>query len=345
MTERADERLAQPLTEYLATKLPQAASLKVSGLVRPSVGWSHEIWLFDLSWNDDVDHHLGLCVRIDPGDTLLRTESDLAQQFRVLECLDPTPLPSPHPYWYEDDPGVLGAPFLIMERVDGTCPSPWSREGKAFYAAAAARGIISRSFTETLATLHTLDWEGAGLSFLGVPSPGEAFARSEVTKWRSLIEASGLDMDPILVDLLCRLGQDAPVCDHPVLVHGAYRTGNLLVADDRISAVLDWELQVIGDPMYDVAYVLSELNKEGSDLLSLVVSREQFIAEYQELTGFTVDEDACRYYQLLYDMRAIAFWMSASGLYFSNRSADLRLARTAWSVPLVLEHAARDLGY
>ena len=55
--------------------------------------------------------------------------------------------------------------------------------------------------------------------------------------------------------------------------------------------------------------------------------------------------NACRYYNALYAMRSVAFWMSASGLYAIGRSNDIRLARTAWSVPVVLEQAARELGY
>ena len=128
-------------------------------------------------------------------------------------------------------------------------------------------------------------------------------------------------------------------------MHGAYRTGNLLIHDDRISAVLDWELEVLGDPMYDVAYVLSDLNREGTPLLSNLVDREAFVRDYEAATGFTIDEDVCRYYNALYAMRSTAFWMSASGLFAAGRSDDLRLARTAWSVPVVLERAARDLGY
>lgn len=334
------------LVEYLAGKLPEATSIRLEGLIRPSVGWSHEIWLFDAVWEQDGDvRSRGLCLRIDRGNTLLREHSSLAEQYRVLECLDATPVPTPTPFALEEDPGIIGAPFLIMDKAAGVCPSPWSREGKAFYAEAAARGGLPHSFTQTLAELHNLDWRAAGLDFLGVPGPGPDFACREVAKWRTLIESSGLEMDPVLVDLICTLEKDPPHTDRHVLVHGAYRTGNLMIAEDRVSAVLDWELQVIGDPMYDVAYVLSELNKEGSDLLSLVVDKHQFIEEYQELTGLTVDEEICHYYQLLYDMRVIAFWMSASGLFFSGQSSDLRLARTAWSIPVVLGQAARDLGY
>ena len=97
--------------------------------------------------------------------------------------------------------------------------------------------------------------------------------------------------------------------------------------------------------MYDVAYMLTELNREGTDLLSNVVPRQLFFDRYQEATGIEIDEEKCRYYQLLYAMRSAAFWMSAAGLYADGSNPDLRLARTEWSVTVALERAATELGY
>lgn len=346
MTVESSDDLVPRIRDYLAGRLPDARDLALEAVQRIAVGWSHETWLFDLTWRDGGEsRRQGLCLRRDPGNGLLRHLSDLEQQYRVLVCLDPTPLPTPKPYWFEGDAKILGGPFLVMERVPGTCPNPWGREGRAFYAAAAARGILAASFTTTLATLHTLDWRAAGLEFLGVPAAGSGFARREIAKWRELIAVSEHPPEPILTDLIGWLEANAPPTARTTLVHGAYRTGNLLIHDDRISAVLDWELQVLGDPMYDVAYVLSDLNREGTPLLSNLVERDAFVRDYEAATGFTIDEEVCRYYSLLYAMRSAAFWMSASGLYASGRSDDLRLARTAWSVPVVLERAARDLGY
>ena len=332
---------------YLECRLPGARALELDDMQRIAVGWSHETWLFEARWREAGEcRSQGYCLRRDPGNALLRHLSDLGEQFRVLKCLDATPLPTPKPFWYEADPAVLGAPFLVMERVPGSCPNPWGREGRAFYRAAADRGTLPRSFTDALTTLHTLDWRAAGLEFLGVPAAGtNEFALGEVRKWRELVDSSGHAPEPVLTDLICWLEANAPKSDRLTLVHGAYRTGNLLIDDDRISAVLDWELQAIGDPMYDVAYVLSDLNREGSELLSNLVPRDEFYRDYEAATGFAIDEDACRYYGLLYAMRSAAFWMSASGLYADGRSDDVRLARTAWSVPVVLERAARDLGY
>jgi aminoglycoside phosphotransferase (APT) family kinase protein len=326
--------------------MTQARKLELRDVKQIAVGWSHETWLFDLHYVEDGhEQRQGMCLRRDPGNALLRHLSDLGEQYRVLKCLESTKLPTPKVYWYESDPAILGAPFLIMEKVPGECPSPWGRDGRAYYAGAAERGVLPRSFTEALANLHTLDWRAAGLDFLGVPSAGRGFAAREIAKWRELIATTEHAPEPILTDLIGWLESNIPATDRLTLVHGAYRTGNLLIDNDRITAVLDWELQVIGDPMYDVAYVLSDLNREGTPLLSNLVDRDLFFREYEAATGFTIDEPACRYYNALYAMRSVAFWMSASDLYASGRSDDIRLARTAWSVPVVLERAARELGY
>ncbi len=149
----------------------------------------------------------------------------------------------------------------------------------------------------------------------------------------------------MLTELLLWLKANAPETRRLAFVHGAYRTGNLIIKDDAIAAIIDWELQVIGDPMYDVAYVLSNLNREGSPLLSCVVEREFFLDYYQQLTGLTIDLDVCRYYEILYMMRSTAFWLSASGLFAEGKNKDLRLARTTYSVPVVLDMAAKALGF
>jgi aminoglycoside phosphotransferase (APT) family kinase protein len=309
-------------------------------------GWSHEIYLFNARWRQDGQEITrGMCLRKDPGIGLLRGFSSLAGQYRVLQALEPTPIRTPKVYWYEADPAVLGGPFFIMEKIEGEVPNPWSKAGKQAYADAAKRSKLPRSFVETLASLHNLDWKAAGLDFLGVPNPGKDFALREIAKWESLIRESGHKPEPTMTELLMWLKANAPEVQRLAFVHGAYRTGNLIIRDDEIAAVIDWELQVIGDPMYDVAYVLSDLNREGSPLLSCVVEREFFLDYYQQLTGLKVDLEACRYYEILYMMRSAAFWISASSLFADGKNRDLRLARTTYSVPVVLDMAAKALGF
>ena len=341
-----DRDLAGVLGEYLRDRLGASGPVDIVTPERIAVGWSHETWLFDAVWSDGADEHRqGFCLRRDPGNALLRHESDLEEQFRVLRCLESTDVPAPRAFWYEPDPAILGAPAIVMERVVGECPSPWRRAGREYYAAASERGVLPASFTDALAAVHNVDWQAAGLGFLGVPGDGSDFALREIAKWQALIDDSGHRGHPILADLIGWLKHNAPPTEQLTLVHGAFRTGNVLIHDDRVSAVLDWELQVIGDPMYDVAYVVTELNREGTDLLSNVVPRELFFRRYQQATGIEIDLERCAYFQLLYAMRSAAFWMSAAGLYADGSNNDLRLARTHWSVTVALERAATELGY
>jgi aminoglycoside phosphotransferase (APT) family kinase protein len=337
---------AQPtIRAYLATKLG-ADRVELRHFTHSPGGWSHDIYVFDARWMADGEEVTrGFCLRKDPGTGLVRDLSTLEEQYRVLQALDGTGVRAPRPYWYEADATILGGPFFLMEKIDGEVPNPWSRAGKQYYAEAAARGRLPRSFVEELASLHTLDWRAAGLDFLGVPGPGRNFARREVAKWESLIRQSLRKPEPVLTEVLRWLEANAPETPRLAFVHGAYRTGNLMIKDDEVTAVIDWELQVIGDPMYDVAYVLSDLNREGSPLLSCVVDRQFFLDYYQQLTGLTVDLDACRYYEVLYMMRSTAFWLSGSSLFAEGKNHDLRLARTAYSVPVVLDMAARALGF
>jgi len=336
----------EKIAGYLQSKIPRARNLALSDFVHSAGGWSHEIYVFYANWDEDGRAmRQGFCLRKDPGISLLRELSNLREQFRVIKALEPTPAPTPKAYWYEEDPSLLGGPFFVMEKVEGEVPNPWSRAGKQFYADAAKRGKLPRSFTEALASLHNLDWRAAGLDFIGVPGDGKDFALREIAKWESLIDQSIRKPEPVLTELLFWLKANAPETRRLAFVHGAYRTGNLVIKDDEIAAIIDWELQVIGDPMYDVAYVLSNLNSEGSPLLSCVVEREFFLDYYQQLTGLTIDLEVCRYYEILYMMRSTAFWLSASGLFAEGRNKDLRLARTTYSVPVVLDMAAKALGF
>ena len=336
----------EKVSTYLRKKLPSANNLSLSDFVQTAGGWSHEIYVFCASWDEDGRRERkGFCLRKDPGVGLLRELSNLEQQFRVLKALEKTAAPTPRVYWYEEDPGLLGGPFFIMEKVEGEVPNPWSRAGKQLYAAASKRGKLPLSFIESLASLHNLDWRAAGLDFIGVPGPGKDFALREIAKWEILIRLSTRKPEPVLTEILMWLRANAPEAKRLAFVHGAYRTGNLIIKDDAIAAIIDWELQVIGDPMYDVAYVLSDLNREGTPLLSCLVEREFFLDTYQKLTGLEIDLEACRYYEILYMMRSTAFWLSASGLFAEGKNKDLRLARTTYSVPVVLDMAARALGF
>src|SRR5262245_24674652 len=239
------ESTQDKILTYVQSKLPRAKDLTFTQFTQTAGGWSHEIYTFYAHWQEDGQNVTrGLCLRKDPGVGLLRNLSDLKEQYHVLQALEPTAAPTPKVYWYEDDSSLLGGPFFVMEKVEGEVPNPWSKVGKQYYAEAAKRGKLPCSFIEALASLHNLEWRAVGLDFLGVPGPGKDFALREVTKWESLIQQLRRKPEPVLTGVLLWLKPKAPATQQLAFVHGAYRTGNLIVKDDEIAAIIDWELQV-----------------------------------------------------------------------------------------------------
>jgi aminoglycoside phosphotransferase (APT) family kinase protein len=145
------------IRDYLAAKLG-VDDLQLRNVQQIAVGWSHETWLLDAVWargGQQVEQ--GFCLRRDPGNALLRELSSLETQYRVLRCLEHTAVPAPRAYFLERDASALGAPTIVMEKVPGVCPSPWSREGRRFYEEAARRGVLPDCFIDALVALHTLD--------------------------------------------------------------------------------------------------------------------------------------------------------------------------------------------
>ncbi len=241
-------------------------------------GWSHEIYLFYANWNEDGRAmRQGFCLRKDPGAGLLR---ELSESPRAV---------SRH-QGARSDARTDAESLLVRGRSiaarrailrDGKSRGRGSRiHGRApesssmprLRSAESCRRASSRRSRRCTTSIGA----PPGLDFIGVPGGGKDFVLREIAKWESLINQSIRKPEPVLTELLMWLKANAPEAKRLAFVHGAYRTGNLIIKDDAIAAVIDWELQVIGDPMYDVAYVLSDLNREGSPLLSCVVEREFF---------------------------------------------------------------------
>ncbi len=114
------------LTRWLGTKLPGAEGITVSGVKIPSSsGLSAETVMFDASWRENgVEHNEGLVARVQPSGPAVFPSYHLDVEFQVMKALgEHTPVPVPRAFWQDDDPSVLGAPFLVMGRVDGRIPA------------------------------------------------------------------------------------------------------------------------------------------------------------------------------------------------------------------------------
>jgi aminoglycoside phosphotransferase (APT) family kinase protein len=190
-------------------------------------------------------------LRRPPLGHVLPTAHDMTREHRVLAALSEAGFPAPRPLLLCTDPEVIGAPFYLMEQVDGKI----YREAGELEALGADRmRSLILSLVDTLADLHGLDPAAIGLGDFG---KAEGFNQRQVHRWKKQLDASHSRDVPGIDELHARLAVDIPAGGPGSVVHGDYRLDNVLIGDDlRINAVLDWEMSTLGDPLSDVALML-----------------------------------------------------------------------------------------
>jgi aminoglycoside phosphotransferase (APT) family kinase protein len=189
-------------------------------------------------------------LRRKPLGVLLPSAHAVDREYKVIAGLHPTGFPVAKPFALCTDDSVAGSMFYIMDMVegrtiwDGAMPGSNPTERRATYEA----------MIDTLAALHGVDVEAAGLSDYG--KPGNYFGR-QVDRWTKQYRASETEVMPEMERLIAWLPQTLPEQTRTSIVHGDYRIDNMIFASDapRVVAVLDWELGTLGDPLADFTYV------------------------------------------------------------------------------------------
>lgn len=189
-------------------------------------------------------------LRRPPLGHVLPTAHDMSREHRVLDALSAAGFPAPRPVLICTDPDVIGAPFYLMEYVDGTI----YRDVEVLEAMGpAAMRALALSLVDTLADLHALDPAEIGLADFGRP---DGFNERQVRRWKKQLDASRSREVAGIEELHARLAAKIPDGAGAV-VHGDYRLDNVLIGPRlEINAVLDWEMSTLGDPLSDVALML-----------------------------------------------------------------------------------------
>ena len=189
-------------------------------------------------------------VRRPPLAHVLPTAHDMAREWRVIAALQGTDIPVPGTVAFCEDAEVVGAPFYVMERIDGevvrdALPDAWPHT-------TATRQAMAASLVDTMLALHSVEPEQVGLVGFGRP---DGFLERQVRRWWQQWEASKTRELPAIEELHARLLAGVPEPSRPGIVHGDYRFDNVIYARDdpgRIAAVVDWEMSTLGDPLCDL---------------------------------------------------------------------------------------------
>lgn len=247
-------------------------------------------------------------LRRPPLGHVLESAHDMGREYRVVHALAGSGVPVARTHGLCQDSAVNGAPFFIMDFVEGTVPHD---DEAAAHIPAVERVALSTDVAEVLARLHKLDPDAVGLGDLGRK---ENYIARQLKRWTQQWEATRTEPVPAMEDALRLLGERMPIQVGASIVHGDYRLGNFIVAGGRIQAVLDWELCTLGDPLADLGYLLNtwmapeERRGDAEDSMPTTAGgfspREVLVARYAELTGF--DLEHIDYYRAFQQWRLAA---------------------------------------
>jgi aminoglycoside phosphotransferase (APT) family kinase protein len=294
---------------------------------------------------------ISVVLRRGPRPPLPSSAHDMLREANVQRVLGAAGVAVPRILAVCADESVLGVPFYVMEFVDGhiitdTVPRP--------FASLENKRKLSELTVETLVGLHEIDVGGKPFSSLGRP---DGYLQRQVSRFSELWPVYSTRVLPQVQELSRWLVAHLPVSRRASLVHGDYRLGNIMFAsagEPRVSALLDWEMATLGDPLADLGYLTATWSADGARPtpmeLSPVTAMSGFldaaglVDHYVALTG--IDATALPWYQ------ALALWKSSifsEAIYTrwlkGERPDDTTFAPTLETgVPRLLEAAAAFAG-
>jgi aminoglycoside phosphotransferase (APT) family kinase protein len=220
----------------------------------------------------------------------LGSAHDMGREHRVISALAPTPVPVPPVVGLCEDEAVNGAPFYVMEFVDG--PILRTIAEAELFPEPEDRRAIGERVIDTLVAIHDVVPDEVGLGELGRKSD---YVARQLHRWHGQWEKSRTRELAVVDSVHARLADRIPEQGPAAIVHGDYRLDNMILsAGGEVAAVVDWELCTLGDPLADVGLLMVYWSQPGDEFVPLFEpatmapgfpTREQLAQRYAERSG------------------------------------------------------------
>jgi aminoglycoside phosphotransferase (APT) family kinase protein len=320
------------LTQWFASQLPDASEVRVEGLDRVEVGHSAETLLMTLVADGA---RRDVVVRVRPPPPGLLEPYDLHRQFTILRALEDTSVRSPGVLWYEATGDVLGRDFYVMERLPGRVIERGVPDDLQNDPDLVRRMCLS--MIDQIAAIHTADVDLEGLP------DGHDHLDRELDHWTAEVERAGGTAEPVFAQLIDGLrGRQPKPCPRVTLVHGDTKPGNFAFVGDQVSAVFDWEMATVGDPLTDVGW--AEVNWRFTGNVTSAPgtpSAEEMVERWEQQTGITAQHRP--WYRAMQGLKIAAILLVGGHLYETGASTDRRmLDMSRGAIPLA-QAALADL--
>jgi aminoglycoside phosphotransferase (APT) family kinase protein len=280
-----DRNRATGLPEHLESWISQTADAHVAVAQRIPGGGRKQAWRIQLTGSDEP-----LFFRWDPADPTVTGDPWTVRREATI-------------YGALNGQGLPVARLIGMHPTEQAMLATWIG-GSANFSAITdplIRDRVATDFMEHLAALHAIDPKVVGLIAPDDTRTCSDFVKAQLDEIRALITFRGGEVDPVLALTLSWLSANIPSYDGPkVIVQGDTGPGNFLFAGDRVTAIVDWELAHVGDPMDDLAWVsLRSTQDHFPDL-------DARFSEYAAKSGHQVDPTRIRFYRVLAETKILA---------------------------------------
>jgi aminoglycoside phosphotransferase (APT) family kinase protein len=255
-----------------------------------------------------------LVLRRPPRPPLPPSAHDVLREARLLTALRDTPARVPDVLAVCDDLAVIGAPFYVMERIEGEVIVA---SVPAALDVPAERRRIAEQLIDSLVEIHAVDWRAVGLEDFGKPT---GYLERQLRRFLGLWELNKTREIAAVESVGSWLAEHLPSSPAATIVHGDYRLGNTIFAAEppaRLEAVLDWEMATIGDPLADLGYLCMMWTEAGDPEVGLrealgrvtraegFPTRAELIERYEERSGRSMVD--IRWYMTLALWKSIVF--------------------------------------
>jgi aminoglycoside phosphotransferase (APT) family kinase protein len=283
--------------------------LGAGGLAVTPIGEGHSNVTYLLECGDTQ-----VVLRRPPRPPLPPSAHDVLREARLLRALRDTPARVPEVLAVCSDETTIGAPFYVMEYVDGeviVASVPAALDTPA------ERAGIADELIDSLVEIHAVDWRAVGLEGFGKPT---GYLERQLRRFGGLWELNKTREIPAVERVGQWLAEHLPNSGEATIVHGDYRLGNTMYAAGapaRLAAVLDWEMATIGDPLADIGYLCMMWTETGDPSEGLRAhlgnvtraegfpTRDGLIARYEERSGRSVED--IRWYTTLAVWKSVVF--------------------------------------
>ncbi len=330
------ERLRDRLGGYLSEAVGSAVTIE--RLTKFPAGFSWLTYSVGLRGFPNAEE---VILRVGPPYGLFAPYSALPE-FESLSALTGSKVPAPRVYFASDDPSILGAPFFLSEKVEGDTPLPWGSQGRNLEGD--RRETLAADFIDALAALHNFDWRATALEKWGNGVSLDNAAHLQINEWERRFRRWALRPHPMAHRTLAWLRAEVPRAERLTLVHGDYRLGNFLERNGRITAILDWELVHLGDPIEDLGWAFLPQYRGGTPLVCGLASEADFLARYEAATGGHVAPATLKFY-IVFSLLKLAFThMAAARCFEEGLFNDMRMPAMATQIAPVFRQIAKILG-